>query len=240
MAILVSRSNSSDITPSSASSANVKVASELLVTKGEISLFIEDKDGVTISHAKIAADQIDFETGSMEVKNNGTRIFYLDGDGNLELRGNIYASNILGDIKIGSGNNKLYIRPNKSNGAELVGVNNNSNELINLGFTSGDIAVSGSVVNVARPKMELSFYMNGTKRMSALYESYRIVIDGPTNEQTYIDYDSIRTDRISADEYLIKTSSSGSSATYASGASGSFTAGSKTVTVKGGIITSIA
>ncbi len=203
---------------------------------GRIALYVSD----SLSTFEVDADKINFKTGNFRIQNQkGDTTLALDANGNLTIGGTINGGNITGDIAIGNGTNKMYIRPNQVNGAELVGIHDNSDELINLGFTSGNIGFNGRTVNVARPKLELSFYLDGTKRMSALYESYRIVIDGPSNEQTYIDYDTVRTDRISADQYLVKTSSSGNSSTYTAGASGSFTAGSKTVTVKSGIITNI-
>ena len=245
MAILVSMSSSSAITPSSASSANVKVASELLVTKGEISLFIEDKDGVTISHAKIAADQIDFETGSMEVKNNGTRIFYLDGNGNLELRGNIYASNILGDVGIGSGTNKMYIRPNTSNGAELVGFTKvtgyGEKQTLGLSFTTEQQRIGGTyqhpiMANVTVSRLELMCYSEAsllTKvRLSpgALY-----FMDRDGNYYARYTRDEASVDRVHAMYYAVKSNDS-----FYYGVDGTLSVGGKTVTIKSGLITSIA
>ena len=244
MAILVRNNSASEITPSIASSANVKVASELLVTKAEISLFIEDKDGVTISHAKIAADQIDFETGSMEVKNGGTRIFYLDGDGNLELRGNIYASNILGNVGIGSGTNKMYIRPNASDGAELVGYTKitgyGEKQTMGLSFTTEQQRIGGTyqhpiMANVTVSRLELRCYSEAallTKvRLSpgALY-----FMDSDDNYYARYTRDECSVDRVHATYYAVKDGSS-----FYYGVNGTMTVGDKTVTIKSGLITSI-
>ena len=211
-----------------------------MVSQAEISTFIEDRDGVTISHAKIAADQIDFETGSMEVKNNGVRIFYLNGNGDLELRGNIYASNIYGDIKIGSQSNKMYIRPNASNGVNLVGIDGNNNEVISLGFTSGDIPVDNSIQTVTHARLDLSYYASSIKKAGISIKPTSIELTENRGGKTTLTFNSLTTNSIYADCFYIKTSSGSGSTFFAQGYNGTFTAGSKTVTVKYGIITNVA
>lgn len=134
VAVLLKRRDDGEISVSEVKNTGITITSDNLVTSAEISTFISDKDGTLISHAKIKADRIDFQTDGWTVTNNdGVTTLSLDSGGNLYIRGNINGGNITDEVCIGSGSNKMYIRPNQSNGAELVGISDDT-EVVRLGF----------------------------------------------------------------------------------------------------------
>lgn len=194
---------------------------------GKIGLYVSDK----LSTFEVDADQINFKTGTFKIKNNSNEeTFSVDSNGNVFIKGNIYGGNLTGDLTIGTGNNKMYIRPNQSNGAELIGVSG-SNETIKLGFVQGDSGYSAIT-----PQLEMKYYLSGTARLRAILKPYYLSIKNLSNSNECL----IMADRFSIDGGVTATSfSTNSSGSIYSGVSGSFTAGSKTITVKGGIITGI-
>ena len=194
---------------------------------GRIALYVSD----ALSTFEVDADQINFKTGTFSIKNSDNEdTFSVDANGNVFIKGNIYGGNLTGDLMIGNGNNKMYIRPNESNGAELVGVSG-SKEVINLGFVQGD-----SGYQAITPQLSMSYVLSGSSRITSVLKPYYLSIKNSSNgNECLLMADQLSLDgKVWADGYIVRSGGS----TY-SGVDGSFTAGSKTVTVKGGIITGI-
>ena len=133
--ILIKRSNDGNISTSEVVDAEIGISSDTVVTQGEISLFLEDKDSVTISHAKVSADCLDFHfTKSTSFYANGTEVMNLDTHGNLWIKGDYAGGNITGNIAIGTGTKRMYIEPTET-GARLIGKDGDNTTLV-LGFYS--------------------------------------------------------------------------------------------------------
>ena len=227
--ILLKKVSEETISPGEVVDAEFSITSDTIVTQGEISLFLTEDD---LSNVSIKADNIDFEFSkrwSVKAKGKG-EVMYLTTDGNLYLKGNIYGGNLTGDLMIGTGSNKMYIRPNESNGAELVGVSG-SKEVINLGFVQGD-----SGYEAITPQLSMSYVLSGSSVITSVLKPYYLSIKNSANGKEGL----LMADRLSvngsvwAEGYIVFSGSS-----VYSGVDGSFTAGSKTVTVKKGIITEI-
>ena len=106
------------------------------VKEAEISLMVKKDGNGYISNASIKADNIDFTfTRSTNFISNGTTVMNINSSGDLWILGDYKGGSITGNITIGTGTNKMYIRPNEADGAELVGFNGNT-QLIELGFYS--------------------------------------------------------------------------------------------------------
>ena len=106
------------------------------VKEAEISLMVKKDGNGYISNANIKADNIDFTfTRSTNFISNGTTVMNINSSGDLWILGDYKGGSITGNITIGTGTNKMYIRPNEADGAELVGFNGNT-QLIELGFYS--------------------------------------------------------------------------------------------------------
>ena len=132
---LVSRVSSLELTESSISQ-RVGVIEGDYVKEAEISLMVKKDGNGYISNASIKADNIDFTfTRSTNFISNGTTVMNINSSGDLWILGDYKGGSITGNITIGTGTNKMYIRPNEADGAELVGFNGNT-QLIELGFYS--------------------------------------------------------------------------------------------------------
>ena len=132
---LVSRVSSLELTESSISQ-RVGVIEGNYVKEAEISLMVKKDGNGYISNASIKADNIDFTfTRSTNFISNGTTVMNINSSGDLWILGDYKGGSITGNITIGTGTNKMYIRPNEADGAELVGFNGNT-QLIELGFYS--------------------------------------------------------------------------------------------------------
>ena len=132
---LVSRVSSLELTESSISQ-RVSVIEGDYVKEAEISLMVKKDGNGYISNASIKADNIDFTfTRSTNFISNGTTVMNINSSGDLWILGDYKGGSITGNITIGTGTNKMYIRPNEADGAELVGFNGNT-QLIELGFYS--------------------------------------------------------------------------------------------------------
>ena len=132
---LVSRVSSLELSDTSIKQ-RVKVIEDDYVTEGEISLMVKKDGNGYISNASIKADNIDFTfTRSTNFISNGTTVMNINSSGDLWILGDYKGGSITGNITIGTGTNKMYIRPNEADGAELVGFNGNT-QLIELGFYS--------------------------------------------------------------------------------------------------------
>ena len=196
-------------------------------TYGRIALYVQNQ----LSTFEVDADQINFKTGTFSIKNqDDDDTFSVDANGNVFIKGNIYGGNLTGDLMMGTGSNKMYIRPNESNGAELVGVSG-SKEVVKLGFVQGDTGYSAIT-----PQLSMSYVLSGSKVITSVLKPYYLSIENSSSgRESVLMADSLSVGgSVLADGYKVRSGSS----TY-TGADGSFTAGSKTITVKGGIITEI-
>lgn len=114
------------------------------VKEAEISLMVKKDGNGYISNASIKADNILFTfTRNAEFISNGTTVMNIDTGGNLWILGEYKGGSITGQITIGTGTNKMYIQPNATGGANLIGMRG-STEVINLGFDGGSGATTAS------------------------------------------------------------------------------------------------
>ena len=114
------------------------------VKEAEISLMVKKDGSGYISNASIKADNILFTfTRNAEFISNGTTVMNIDTGGNLWILGEYKGGSITGQITIGTGTNKMYIQPNATGGANLIGMRG-STEVINLGFDGGSGATTAS------------------------------------------------------------------------------------------------
>ena len=132
--------------PSGIPSTGIQMCNVNTVSSAEISTFItrDEASGEYVSWADMKADNISFEFSkrwSVSAKNKG-EVMYLNTDGDLYLKGNIYGGNITGELIIGTGTKKMFIEPTES-GARLVG-KESDNIVLNLGFIEkGGVVSSG-------------------------------------------------------------------------------------------------
>lgn len=114
------------------------------VKNAQISLMVVKDGSGYISNASIKADNIDFTfTRNANFISNGTTVMNIDTGGNLWILGEYKGGSITGNITIGTGTNKMYIQPNATGGANLIGMRG-STEVINLGFDGGSGATTAS------------------------------------------------------------------------------------------------
>ena len=136
---LVSRVSSLEITEGSISQ-RVGVIEGDYVKNAQISLMVVKDGNGYISNALIDADDIKFVFSRAvswywQSEAEANKRMGLDSSGNLWISGEYRGGTITNNIQIGTGTNKMYIKPVGTNGAALVGMNG-TNELIHLGFTS--------------------------------------------------------------------------------------------------------
>ena len=106
------------------------------VKEAEISLMVKKDGSGYISNASIKADNILFTfTRNAEFISNGTTVMNIDTGGNLWIKGEYKGGSITGDITVGTGTNKMYIKPNDQGGAHLIGKSGND-IVLELGFSS--------------------------------------------------------------------------------------------------------
>ena len=134
--ILIKRSNDEYIDTSAIVDAEFAITSDTIVTQGEISLFLEDKDGVTISHAKVAADCITLE--GYTTINNG---FIVDLYGNVTMNDCTVNGKFNGEVKSGlfynsvkevSGNFSISLSRDHYTVYILSGGSTDDDQIINL------------------------------------------------------------------------------------------------------------
>lgn len=114
------------------------------VKEAEISLMVKKDGNGYISNASIKADNIDFTfTRATNFISGGQTVMSIDNGGNLWISGEYKGGSITGQITIGTGTNKMYIQPNATGGANLIGMRG-STEVINLGFDGGSGATTSS------------------------------------------------------------------------------------------------
>jgi len=119
-------------------SSRVTVIEGDYVKEAEISLMVKKDGNGYISNANIKADNIDFTfTRSTNFISNGTTVMNINSSGDLWILGEYKGGSITGDITVGTGTNKMYIKPNEQGGAHLIGKSGN-NTVLELGFFSSE------------------------------------------------------------------------------------------------------
>ena len=201
------------------------------VKEAEITLMVKKDANGYISNALIKADIIDFTfTQSTNFVSNGTTVMNINSNGDLWILGEYKGGSITGQITVGTGTNKMYIQPNSSNGADLVGYSG-STEVLKLGFVAGE----GTWTSIT-PSLEMKYYAMSSLNFTATLKPYYLIIKNNTSgleaniqaDRMYIDGD------IRATAFAIKSGS-----TIYSGVNQTVTIGSTTLTIKGGIITGV-
>ena len=126
-----------EITDSSISN-RVTVIEGDYVKEAEISLMVKKDGNGYISNALIKADNIDFTfTRATNFISGGQTVMNINSSGDLWILGEYKGGSITGDITVGTGTNKMYIKPNEQGGAHLIGKSGN-NTVLELGFFSSE------------------------------------------------------------------------------------------------------
>ena len=117
VAVLMKKQNDGNISVDDVKSSGITITSDKVVSQAEISSFIEDRDGVTLSHIRLSADvishiaqnitlkaaRIDFVTDGWSVKNSSNiETLKLDQSGNLTIKGEINGGSIKGTLSVAS------------------------------------------------------------------------------------------------------------------------------------------
>ena len=201
------------------------------VKEAEISLMVKKDSSGYISNASIKADRIDFTfTQSTNFVSNGTTVMNINSNGDLWILGEYKGGSITGQITVGTGTNKMYIQPNSSNGADLVGYSG-STEVLKLGFVAGE----GTWTSIT-PSLEMKYYAMSSLNFTATLKPYYLSIKNNTSGLEA----NIQADRISIDGDIRATSFAiKSGSTIYTGVNRTVTIGSTTLTIKGGIITDV-
>lgn len=196
------------------------------VKEAEITLMVKKDANGYISNALIKADIIDFTfTQSTNFNSGGQTVMNIDSSGNLWIAGEYKGGSITGNITVGTGTNKMYIRPNETDGAELVGYYGNYQTIL-LGF-GAETPAQGVTANVGR--LTLSSYVSGSL--------YRKSVLGPGHFSIYDSSNNIIA-QFSAGSNLINGSITVyiNGSTY-SGVTRDITIGGTTLRITSGIIT---
>ena len=216
-------------------SNRVKVIEGDYVKEAEISLMVKKDGNGYISNALIKADDIDFVftravSWYWQNKTDANKRMGLDSNGDLWIAGEYKGGSITGQITVGTGTNKMYIQPNSSNGADLVG-NSGGTEVLKLGFVAGE----GTWSSIT-PALEMKYYAVGSLNFTATLKPYYLIIKNNTSGLEA----NIRADRMSIDGNIRATAFAiKSGSTIYSGVNQTVTIGSTTLTIKGGIITGV-
>ena len=217
-------------------SNRVKVIEGDYVKEAEISLMVKyDPNTGYISNALIDADDIDFVftravSWYWQNKTDANKRMGLDSNGDLWIAGEYKGGSITGQITVGTGTNKMYIQPNSSNGADLVG-NSGGTEVLKLGFVAGE----GTWSSIT-PALEMKYYAVGSLNFTATLKPYYLIIKNNTSGLEA----NIQADRMSIDGNIRATAFAiKSGSTIYSGVNQTVTIGSTTLTIKGGIITGV-
>lgn len=201
------------------------------VKEAEISLMVKKDSSGYISNALIKADIIDFTfTQSTNFNSGGQTVMNINSSGDLWILGEYKGGSITGQITVGTGTNKMYIQPNSSNGADLVG-NSGGTEVLKLGFVAGE----GTWSSIT-PALEMKYYAVGSLNFTATLKPYYLIIKNNTSGLEA----NIQADRMSIDGNIRATAFAiKSGSTIYSGVNQTVTIGSTTLTIKGGIITGV-
>ena len=130
-----------EITDSSISN-RVTVIEGDYVKNAQISLMVVKDGNGYISNALIDADDIKFVftravSWYWQSEAEANKRMGLDSSGDLWISGEYKGGSITGDITVGTGTNKMYIKPNEQGGAHLIGKSGN-NTVLELGFFSSE------------------------------------------------------------------------------------------------------
>ena len=153
------------------------------VKEAEISLMVKKDSSGYISNASIKADNILFtftDVARFIAKQGSTtkEVMNINPNGDLWISGEYKGGSITGNITVGTGTNKMYIRPNETDGAELVG-NYGNYQTILLGF-GAETPAQGVTANVGR--LTLSSYVSGSLyRKSVLGPGHFSIYDSSNN-----------------------------------------------------------
>lgn len=139
------------------------------VKEAEISLMVKKDGKGYISNASIKADNILFtftDVARFIAKQGSTtkEVMNINPNGDLWISGEYKGGSITGNITVGTGTNKMYIRPNETDGAELVG-NYGNYQTILLGFGT-ETPSQGVTANIGR--LTLSSYVSGSLRVKSI------------------------------------------------------------------------
>ena len=112
------------------------------VKNAQISLMVVKDGNGYISNALINADDIKFVftravSWYWQSEAEANKRMGLDSSGDLWISGEYKGGSITGDITVGTGTNKMYIKPNEQGGAHLIGKSGN-NTVLELGFFSSE------------------------------------------------------------------------------------------------------
>ena len=112
------------------------------VKNAQITLMVTKNAQGYISNALIDADDITFVftdavTWYWQSQTEANKRMGLDSSGDLWISGEYKGGSITGDITVGTGTNKMYIKPNEQGGAHLIGKSGN-NTVLELGFFSSE------------------------------------------------------------------------------------------------------
>lgn len=151
------------------------------ITSAEISTFLSKDDlGNVQSNAFISADNIDFEftkEWKVNAKGKGT-VMSLDTAGNLSIAGTLTQGSITGDIQIGTGTNKMYIKPTATGGAELIGMAGNT-QTLSLGFRTDSTTSSALMLpDVYHMYHGYAWEISNPGMGSGYTENIRAIADG--------------------------------------------------------------
>ena len=130
-----------EITDSSISN-RVTVIEGDYVKNAQISLMVVKDGNGYISNALIDADDIKFVftravSWYWQSEAESNKRMGLDSSGDLWISGEYKGGSITGDITVGTGTNKMYIKPNDQGGAHLIGKSGND-IVLELGFFSSE------------------------------------------------------------------------------------------------------
>lgn len=130
-----------EITESSISN-RVTVIEGDYVKNAQISLMVVKDGNGYISNALIDADDIKFVftravSWYWQSEAEANKRMGLDSSGDLWISGEYKGGSITGDITVGTGTNKMYIKPNDQGGAHLIGKSGNDT-VLELGFFSSE------------------------------------------------------------------------------------------------------
>ena len=223
-----------EITDSSISN-RVTVIEGDYVKNAQISLMVVKDGNGYISNALIDADDIKFVftravSWYWQSETEANKRMGLDSSGDLWIAGEYRGGTITGQITVGTGTNKMYIQPNSSNGADLVGYSG-STEVLKLGFVAGE----GTWTSIT-PSLEMKYYAMSSLNFTATLKPYYLIIKNNTSGLEA----NIQCNRISVDGdiYAISFAIKSGSTIY-TGVNQTVTIGSTTLTIKGGIITGV-
>ena len=150
------------------------------VKNAQILLMVTKNEQGYISNALIDADDIDFVftdavSWYWQSQTEANKRMGLDADGNLWISGQYRGGTITDNVTIGTGTNNMVIRPRGTNGAELVGLVNNSTA-IRLWFQGGDTGA----LDLAGSHFSASYWDAGfvTYRTGSSGGAFAISMDG--------------------------------------------------------------